>query len=153
MIREDLSRGESSKPVAAHLSEGAAGAGKVTVEERQQRHGHRSAIFSVVGDRALAERLERSLFDRGFHAILVNDEQLSSTSLPSVLSALWGTGAVVIHSSASYINGATCCAWRSSQANSATIIDVNDQNHNVEEALKRALSIAETLRIDVASDR
>ena len=88
MIREDLSRSESSKPVGGSFSEGAAGAGKVTVEERQQRHGHRSAIFSVVGDRALAERLERSLFDRGFHAVLVNDEQLSSTSLPSVLSAL-----------------------------------------------------------------
>ena len=150
MIREDLSRGESSEPVAAHLSEGAAGAGKVTVEERQQRHGHRSAIFSVVGDRALAERLERSLFDRGFHAILVNDEQLSSTSLPSVISALWGTGAVVIHSSAT-----TSTEQRAALGEAAGgfcyDIDVNDQNHNVEEALKRALSIAETLRIDVAT--
>jgi GTP-eEF1A C-terminal domain-like len=149
MIREDLSRSESSKPLAAHLSKGAAGAGKVTAEERRQRHGHRFAIFSVVGNRALAERLERSLFDRGLHAVLVNDEELSSTSLSSVISALREAGAVVIHTSAT-----TSTEQRTALAERAGEfwydIAADDQNHD-EEALKRALSIAEKLRIDVAA--
>jgi bifunctional enzyme CysN/CysC/sulfate adenylyltransferase subunit 1 len=150
MIREDLSQSESSKPRAAHLSEGAAGSGKVTVEERHQRHGHRSAIFAVVGNRALAERLERSLFERGFHAVLVNDEDLSSTSLLSVLSALREAGAAVIHSSAT-----TSTEQRAALAEVAGefLFDIQaaDQNHSVEEALKRVLPVAEKLRIDVAA--
>jgi hypothetical protein len=150
MIREDLSRSEGSKPLAAHLSEGAVGSRRVTIEERQQRHGHRSAIFSVIGDRALAERLERSLFDGGFHAVLVNGEELSSTSLLSVISALREAGAVVIHSSAD--------AFPEKQAVVAAVagealfeISSAETNHDLVKALTRAIDIAEQLRIDVAA--
>jgi sulfate adenylyltransferase subunit 1 len=150
MIREDLSRREKSNPPKAHSLEGTAVSGRVTIEERHHRHGHRSAIFSVVGNRALAERLERSLFERGFHAVLVNDEHQSSTSLPSVLSALREAGAVVIYSSAD--------AFPEKQAVVAAVagealfeISSVEIDHDLEKALTRAIAIAEQLRIDIAA--
>jgi pyruvate-formate lyase-activating enzyme len=80
----------------------------------------------------------------------VNDEDLSSTSLLSVLSALREAGAAVIHSSAT-----TSTEQRAALAEVAGefLFDIQaaDQNHSVEEALKRVLPVAEKLRIDVAA--
>jgi sulfate adenylyltransferase subunit 1 len=150
MIREDLARSEGSNPQPAHPFEEPSRLGSVTREERHQRHGHRSAIFSAVGNRAFAERLERSLFERGFHAVLLSTDDVALTSLPSVLSALREAGAVIIHSSAT-----------TSLEQEAVVADVAgeslfeipaaEKSEDVEEALKRALGIAEKLRIGVAA--
>src|SRR3974377_1833055 len=45
--------------------------GRVTVEERIARRGHRPAIFALAGERKRAEELERGLIERGVEAVLV----------------------------------------------------------------------------------
>ena len=144
MIREDLTRNEGANPQAAQSFQEPSRLGRVTPEERHQRHGHRSAIFSVVGNRTFAGRLERSLFARGFHAVLVSAEDVSSTSLPAVLSALWGAGAVVVHFSST--NSPEQEAVLGNAAGES-LFEIPAGNKNEEDALQRALSVAEKLRL------
>ncbi len=91
MIREDLALTPAShrelQPVGNKSLQ------LVTPEERYQRHGHRPAIFSVVGHRAAAESLERTLFQQGFEALLVRAGDISAPALPLLLSSLWRAGA------------------------------------------------------------
>ena len=144
MIREDLSRNQGVNPQAAQSFQEPSRSGEVTPEERHQRHGHRSAIFSVVGNRAFAGRLERSLFERGFHAVLVSAENVSSTSLPSLLSVLWEAGAVVVH-----FSSANSPVQEAVLGNAAgeSLFEIPADKKNEEDALKRALSVAEKLRL------
>jgi sulfate adenylyltransferase large subunit len=98
MIREDLSRNEVSNLHEAHsFVEERSGA--VTAAERYQRHGHHAAIFSVAGNSAFAELLERSLFEKGFEAIQLKANEVSSSALPLQLSVLWRAGALIVLSS------------------------------------------------------
>jgi sulfate adenylyltransferase large subunit len=141
MIREDLSRSESANPHSSRTPNGPR-SGAVTAEERRLRHGHRAAIFSVVGNPSLAERFERSLFERGFHAILVRTEDVSSTSLPSVLSALQDAGAVVIHSSVNNLPGQQATL---ADVAGESLFEIPASEKNEEEALRQALGLAEKL--------
>jgi sulfate adenylyltransferase subunit 1 len=141
MIREDLSRSEGANPQSSRTLDGPR-PGSVTAEERHLRHGHRAAIFSVVGNPAFAERFERSLFERGFHAILVRTEDLSSTSLLSVLSALQDAGAVVIHSGVTNLPEQQAVLGES-------LFEIPASEKNEEEALEQALGLAEELRSGV----
>jgi bifunctional enzyme CysN/CysC/sulfate adenylyltransferase subunit 1 len=143
MIREDLSRNERANPRPSDLLERPARSGRVTREERHQRQGHRSAVFSVVGNRAFAERLERSLFERGFHAVLVSAEDDSSTLLP-VLSVLRETGAVIIHSSATLSREQQAVL---TEFAGEFLFEIPVSEKNEEEALKQALDLAKNLRL------
>jgi len=144
MICEDLSRNQGVNPQAAQSFQEPSRSGEVTPEERHQRHGHRSAIFSVVGNRAFAGRLERSLFERGFHAVLVSAENVSSTSLSSLLSVLWETGAVVVHFSSTNSPEQEVVLGN---AAGESLFEIPADKKNEQDALKRALAIAEKLRL------
>jgi hypothetical protein len=144
MIREDLSRSEGVNPQSSGTL-GGSRSGAVTAEERHLRHGHRAAIFSVVGNPAFAERFERSLFERGFHAILVRTEDVSYTSLLSVLSALQDAGAVVIHSSVTNLPEQQAVLADVGES----LFEIPASEKNEEEALKQALGLAEELRSGV----
>ena len=145
MIREDLSRSEGVNPQSSRTLDGPR-PGAVTAEERHLRHGHRAAIFSVVGNPAFAERFERSLFERGFHAILVRTEEVSSTSLLSVLSALQDAGAVVIHSSVTNLPELQAVL---ADVAGESLFEIPASEKNEEEALRQALGLAEELRSGV----
>ena len=69
--------------------------------ERHQRHGHYPAIFSTIARRALAKRLERSLFDEGFEAILVDGSEGPLLFAKDSWNVLYTTGFVVIYASPS----------------------------------------------------
>lgn len=145
MIREDLTRNKGGRLQELRPFEGQR-RGAVTSGERYERHGHRSAIFSVVGNRKFAERLERLLFERGFAVGLVQAKEVSSIFLPSVLAALRGVGTVIIHSSetGSLEQRAVLAEYAG-----ASLFEIlaPERNQDSEEALERALAIAETLRI------
>jgi sulfate adenylyltransferase subunit 1 len=70
--------------------------GKVTLEERIQRRGHRPAIFSVDGDRARAEELERVLLERGFETAFVSFTEIPQPSRRPLFTTLWTLGLVII---------------------------------------------------------
>jgi bifunctional enzyme CysN/CysC/sulfate adenylyltransferase subunit 1 len=151
MIREGLSRNEIP------LFHGAAESRKrepslVTREERHERHGHRSAIFSIAGDNAFAELLERALFENGFEAILLRAEEMPSSALRILLFALWDAGVVIIHSSETpspqkkadleSVAGEYFFEFPPDGAPGAT-----------HEALRHALANAETLRLGHGAER
>ena len=149
MICENLSRSADGNPQTGNFLEVAGKSGAVTAEERTRRHGHRSATFSVIGNRALAERLERALFERGFQAVLVNDGSIPFTSLASVISALREAGAVVIYSRTNAL--ADRQAVFAAVADEALFeISGAETNSNLE-VLQRAIGIAEELRSGIAA--
>jgi len=76
----------------------AAGQAAITLLERQQRHGHRPGILLLEGREVLAKQLERSLFERGFEALVLEGDTLSSEVLPLLLKPLWSAGLLVIYS-------------------------------------------------------
>jgi sulfate adenylyltransferase subunit 1 len=70
----------------------------VANQERYQRHGHYPAIFSTAARPELVKRLERSLFDEGFEAIVVNG---ALNGAKDSLSVLYAAGFVVIYANPS----------------------------------------------------
>src|SRR5208337_2661053 len=74
MIREDLSQSWGGDAREAELPREEK-TGAVTIGQRSRRHGHRPAIFSVMGGGEFGERLERALFEIGFEVVLINSKE------------------------------------------------------------------------------
>ncbi|MGB7848619.1 MAG: sulfate adenylyltransferase subunit CysN [Candidatus Acidiferrum sp.] len=145
MIREDLSRNEFS-PQQATPAIARETSGAVTSEERHMRHGHRSAIFCVAGNSEIAELLERSLFEADFETALVDTKKVPSSFLTPALSSHWGTGAVIVYSSQTISRGQEMLL-RNVAGEFFFEVPATRQDGSSQEALKRALAIAETLRV------
>ncbi len=89
MIRADLSDQTVVEDVA-HTS--------VAATERYKRHGHYPALILVEGNPALAERLERALFDDHFEVVRLIGEDVPLELLESNLGVYQSLGLVVIYS-------------------------------------------------------
>jgi bifunctional enzyme CysN/CysC/sulfate adenylyltransferase subunit 1 len=153
MIREDLSGQKLTgtlKAAAIHKRR----TGPVTQEDRQERYGHRAAIFSVQGDSKFAELLELALFETGFATVLLKAEQIPSPALSIVLRSLLDTGHVIIRSSGS-LTLEEKSTLQSIAGESLFEITVPTSPDGTEEALTQALEKAQTLRVikNVADQR
>jgi len=144
MIREETASKKSGQLLQQPASGDAAHDG-VTEQERRQRYGHFPAVFWVNDRRDVAKRLERNLLERGFVVFLLRQGELLASALPSVLSALWSAGIVVVYageltslerSSIQAITGDRFFAFPAAEPSAPT-----------EEILHQALRVAETLRI------
>jgi sulfate adenylyltransferase large subunit len=116
----------------------------VTAQERYQRHGHYPAVFLLENQPALASRLERTLFERGFEVLYLSDETLSS----SLLAALRTTkrfGGISIYSGD--VLSAEVKQRIASEVN-PRLFDFcqKNQSHNDEEIFQHALALADSLR-------
>lgn len=122
--------------------------GKVMREERIRRRGHHPAIFSLGGERRRAEELERALLDRGFEALLVNYHEVPTAGRHTFFSTLWDLGLVIL-------------SWRERRLRPKdqgllgalardSYFELTDENSEkgADSTLRRALSIAESLRIN-----
>jgi len=69
--------------------------------ERYQRHGHYPAIFSTTARPELVKRLERSLFDKGFEAIVVDASEGPRLAAEDSWSVLYTAGFMVIYANPS----------------------------------------------------
>jgi sulfate adenylyltransferase large subunit len=69
---------------------------QIELTERITRRGHRPAIFALCGERASAEALERSLFERGFETVFVNDDEIPSAARDRFFTTLWSLGLVIV---------------------------------------------------------
>jgi bifunctional enzyme CysN/CysC/sulfate adenylyltransferase subunit 1 len=141
MIREDLSHNDASPKHAS---------GPVTIDERHERHGHRSAIFSVTGDSNFAQLLERALFAKGFEVILAKAEEVPVAVLPILLSALWPAGFVIVYSSTSPSLEERFVLKRVAQDRLFPVAS-SEPAHTEQEILEQALATAETLRVVCAA--
>lgn len=145
MIRLDLSESEAGGLAEAH-SQGEGLVGPVTAKERYRRHGHRSAIFSVVGGNEFANQLERALFERGFEVVFLDAERVPSSSLLLLLSSHWRAGAVIVHASEANSRERQS-ALEHLAGEHLFEIPAPQTDGEVQNALNRAVAIAETLRV------
>lgn len=149
MIREALpQQPDRQVPLVERAESGRDG--RVTLEERIQRHRHRPAIFTLAGDRKRAEELERALFERGFETVLVTHHEIPTPGRRSFFSTLWNLGLVIL-------------SWRERQLRPQDrglfgalagefYFDLSNGNslNDAESGFDRALSIAETLRTNAS---
>jgi sulfate adenylyltransferase subunit 1 len=142
MIEEDLSAASSgSRPSGASSRNSA---DPVSSQERQQRHGHSPAIFLAPGRPTLARALERALFNQGFEVVHLEQAEHSFASAAAV-TALYAAGFVVICE-----DQALGAQGESALRRAAGKCFFDFANLNLpaedEEALRRTIAIAESLR-------
>jgi sulfate adenylyltransferase large subunit len=118
--------------------------GAISSEERYERHGHRAAILSVVGDRISAEGLERALFEKGFETALLDSNEVPRAALPALLSALWSSGFVIVYWSETAPSEVR--ALLRAVANDFIFEFSTSQGGRANEMIDRALEIASRLR-------
>ena len=140
MIREDLAPEKTTGHEGASAPEAPVG-GKFTLEEWIRRHGHRPAIFTLDGERAGAEQLERLLLQRGFETALVHYAELPASTRRVLFSTLWNLGLVIL-------------SWQETAIrlrDRALLDSVAGRFHfdvsHSRRQIDRALEMAETLRI------
>jgi sulfate adenylyltransferase subunit 1 len=142
MIREELP-GSVEAPFERSASARRA-TGRITKQERAERHRHVAGVLVVQGGANAAERLERELFLRGFEAFLFRKEEFPASARATLLAALSSAGILVIYAGelAAGEIGAVEVAFdrRIFPLHSA-------EPANADEIVERGLSIAETLRI------
>ena len=85
--------------------------GRVTTEERTARHGHRPAVVHIQGSSRIADRVERALFDDGWHAYLIKGDDYNEEQLTTLLGLLQTTGAVVVLSGSATLAPQTRAAF------------------------------------------
>jgi len=117
----------------------------VSVEARYERHGHYPATFLLENRPALASRLERVLFERGFEVLHLDGAAASPGALAQTIRATLGIGAVSIYS------GDVLDAETKEQLVTdvkAKLFELSRENENAndEEIFRRALTLAESLR-------
>ena len=144
MIQEQLPDGDLDDEVAGLDLP----ATRVSPEARFHRHGHLPAIFCT-NDLALAEWLERSLFARGFEALLLVGDTLDLQALATTLSALWSAGILVIFY-AERISQQQRQRLQSTAGQSFFEFSITETRER-DTAVPHALRIAEALRVATAS--
>jgi sulfate adenylyltransferase subunit 1 len=143
MIQEDADNQTSR--LLPHAPSANAAYGGVTEQERRKRHGHFPAIFCIAGGLDVAKRLEKSLFEKGFAAFMVQHDELTPSALPSVLSALLSAGIVVVY--AGELTPEARSVIHAVAEARFLELETEESAATPDEMLRQALSFAETLRI------
>jgi sulfate adenylyltransferase large subunit len=96
MIQEDASAAVivGKKEVVSHEVDEA----PVGPEERYARHGHFPALVLLEGRAALAQRLERLLFDRGFEVLHLSGPEFSGDKFTDAVRVARTAGFIVLYS-------------------------------------------------------
>ena len=121
--------------------------GPVTFEQRIHHRGHRPAVFSVDGERAYAEDLERALLERGFEPALLSYAELPSSSRRTLFNTLWNLGLVIICWEETGIRSRDRALLDSIAGQFHFDLSAAESSDAEKHYLHRALKIAETLRI------
>jgi len=117
----------------------------VSAKARYQRHGHYPAIFFLENRTALASRLERALFERGFEVLHLDGAAASPGALAQTIRAMLGIGAVSIYSG-DVLDAETKEQLVAEVKAKLFELSRKNENANEEEVFQRALASAESLR-------
>jgi hypothetical protein len=117
----------------------------VSLEARYERHGHYPAIFLLENQPALALRLERSLFERGFEVLHLDGAAASPGALAQTIRAMLRIGAVSIYSG-DVLDAETKEQLVADVKAKSFELSRENENANDEEVFRRALALAESLR-------
>jgi sulfate adenylyltransferase subunit 1 len=141
MIQGPLTGGADALPAQpAHSLQSA-----VTNMQRYQRHGHYPAIFSTART-ALAKQLERSLFEGGFEAIVVDANATSLLPAKNSWSVMYATGFVVIYANPS-LEAEERVELKTLAGSRYFDLDTLDLATEDANAVQQVLLLAESLRI------
>ena len=118
----------------------------VSESERYERHGHYPGLILVEGSSALANRLERELFERGFEVLFLGSSQYSLNDLTKFLPVSNSAGLIVIYSTDSVSSEAK---RHLAALASDRFFDLSAMNlpANDEEGVQRVLSLIQGLQI------
>jgi sulfate adenylyltransferase large subunit len=98
MIQQDLSAvGSAGEPEKEFVS-AAVDETPVAAEERYARHGHFPAVVLLEGRAALAERLERLLFELGFEVLHLNRPEFPGDTFAETVRVAQTAGLIVLYS-------------------------------------------------------
>jgi len=143
MIQEDLpGRQRSDVPELASLE---IAQKRVSEQERCERHGHYPATFLLENQPALASKLERALFEKGFEVLHLDDEASPGALLVAVRAAQ-RIGAVSIYSGDPLDSDTK---QRLASEVKLRLLDLSrkNENDNDKEVFRRALALADSLRL------
>lgn len=129
---ELVSPDSTQKPISAH--------------ERYKRHGHIPAVFLFENQPAPASRLERALFDQDFEVVRLENDEASPDELLEAIRVTQKIGAVFIYSGES-LDAATKLRLASEVKHQLFDLSRKNENANDEEVFRRALTLAESLRL------
>jgi sulfate adenylyltransferase large subunit len=118
----------------------------VSTQERYERHGHYPATFLMENRPALASRLECALFEQGFEVLHLNDDETSPYALLDAVRVAQKIGAISIYSGDALDAGTK---ERLASEVKLRLLDLPPKNENAndEELFRRALTLADSLRI------
>ena len=141
MIEDALPAGQRSE--SAELTSLEITDSIVSAHERYERHGHNPATILLHDQPAIAARLERALFDRGFQVL---HHQASSDALLDQVRTAHRIGAVFIYSGP-VLDSQT--KQRLASEIRLPLLDLSSENADVdhETLFRRALGLADSLRI------
>ena len=118
---------------------------RVSAEERYQRHGHLPATFLLQNQPALAARLERALFERGFEALHLDGTSTAPNALLETIRSTHALGVISIYSGNGLDPGT---AERLATELTSALFDLSLENVGEEELLHRASTLADSLRFN-----
>jgi sulfate adenylyltransferase large subunit len=131
---------EGSKAVSAESAQN-----RVDAKERYERHGHYPATFVVETQTALAARLERALFERGFEVMIVDGAEGSPRALAETIHAVQKLGAICIYSG-EVLDTETKQGLLAELRTQLFDLSPENENASDEETFRRALALADSLR-------
>ena len=98
MIQEDVTATEIAGGPEDEFASSALNETPVSSDERYARHGHFPGVVLLEGRAALAERLERFLFDLGFEVLNLARPEFSADSLDLAIRVAKSAGSIVLYS-------------------------------------------------------
>ena len=98
MVQEDVTATEIAGEPENEFAASAVGEIPVAPEERYARHGHFPGVVLLEGRAALADRLERFLFDLGFEVLSLTGSEFSGDALGPAIRVARLAGFIVLYS-------------------------------------------------------
>ena len=143
MIREELPSSVELSP--ERFTSGEVATGRITNQERAERHRHVGGVFVTPSGPNVAESFERTLFARGFEAFLFRKEEFPASVRPAVLSALSSVGILVIY--AGDLAPEEVGEIETAFEGRIFLLNSGESSATADEIVHRGLTIAETLRV------
>ena len=122
--------------------------GEVRAEERHSRHGHKPGILLLGNRLSLAKSLERVLFDKGFHVVVLDASGLPFSALKNSLASMYSAGLLALCANTS-LQPQDRAQLPAAALFRADAVDSSNADHEAEDAqiAQSALSFAENLRL------
>jgi sulfate adenylyltransferase subunit 1 len=149
MIQEDLP--DRQRQEELELTSQESPQKTVSTQERYERHGHFPATFLFENQPALASRVERALFDRGFEVLHLNRDEVSPNAILEAIRATQRIGAISIYSGDA-LDAET--KQRLASEVRSRLLDLSRRNEKVndEEVFRRSLALADSLQFAKRED-